>query len=384
LVVLSGLALAYVGLARGLGAGQDWYAPVWKTAAGCGVLACAVLGGVLIGETAFFGDVPPVLLAAEVTMVAVVLLALAAALLLLALLPAADPLSLTDTARQAYVYAAQAVVALLLVHLFLSRPEWFSGLLRAYWPFVAMTIAFTGVGLGELFHRLRIRVLAEPFSRTSLMLPLLPALGMWVIGAEQTSRPLLLLVVGLLYALVAMVRRSTWSGIAAAVAGNAALWALMSERGFELVHNPQFWLIPPALCMLAAAQLERRRLSEQQLTAVRYAAMLVIYVSSTGEILFVRGATDLWPPMLLTALAVLGVLAGIALRVRAFLYLGTSFVFVSVVTMVHHAALGIDQTWPWWAFGVCLGLALLALLTAMELKRKEILAILEQLRQWEK
>ncbi|MEQ8790723.1 MAG: hypothetical protein RIC55_30780 [Pirellulaceae bacterium] len=383
LVVLAGLSLAYVGLARWLRAGHDWYAAVWKTAAGCGVGALIVLAGVLIGELAFFGATPPLLTGAEITMVAVVLVALAAALLMLALMPAADPLSLSESARQAYVYAAQAVVALLLVHLYLGRPDWFSGPLRAYWPFVAMAIAFSGVGLGELFHRLRIRVLAEPFSRTGLMLPLLPALGMWVVGAEQTSRPLLLLVVGLLYALTAMTRRSLGSGIAAAVAGNAALWALMSERRFDLVENPQFWLIPPALCVLAAAQLERRRLSEQQLTAIRYAAMLVIYISSTSEILFVRAVAELWPPMLLTALSVIGVMTGIALRIRAFLYLGTSFVLVSVVTMVHHAALGIDQTWPWWAFGVCVGLALLASFIALEVKRKEILAMLERLKHWE-
>ena len=78
-----------------------------------------------------------------------------------------------------------------------------------------------------------------------------------------------------------------------------------------------------------------------------------------------------------------GVLVGIAFQIRAFLYLGTSFVFLSMVTMVWHASRAFGQVWPWWVFGICVGLGMLVLFGLFEKKRTEITAIIERLRQWE-
>jgi hypothetical protein len=284
------------------------------------------------------------------------------------------------------VYGAQVVAALTFAHLYLSRPEWFSGVFAKYWPYIVMAIAFGGVGLGELFHRLRIRVLAEPFTRSGSLLPLLPAIGIWQF-AGASSRPTLLFAVALLYALVAMLRRSIVGGLTAAIAGNAALLVLMAEQGVEFRSNPQFWLIPPAVSVLVATHVNRRRLDEQSLTAIRYFAMLVIYVSSSYEV-FYRGFTDelwqsLWPPMLLIVLSVAGVLTGMLLRIRAFLYLGTAFVLVAITSIIHHSAQSIDQIWPWFCFGMALGVAGLLLFGVFELKRPEILRYVERMRQWD-
>ena len=49
-------------------------------------------------------------------------------------------------------------------------------------------------------------------------LPLVPALGMWVVAAERTNYSALLFVVGLLYLLLALCRRSALSAAAAVVA----------------------------------------------------------------------------------------------------------------------------------------------------------------------
>ena len=78
-------------------------------------------------------------------------------------------------------------------------------------------------------------------------------------------------------------RRSFWYVLAASLAGNAGLWSLWSEHGVELLVRPQMWLIPPALSVLAAAQWNRRRLTEAQLAAIRYPAITLLYVSSAGE-----------------------------------------------------------------------------------------------------
>jgi hypothetical protein len=317
----------------------------------------------------------------QVVAVAVVLLFLIAGLISLALLPGRDPLLLSETNRQAYVYAAQIIAALLFAHLYVCRPLWFDGVLRPYWPFIVMALAFIGVGSGELFRRWNIRVLAEPLERTGALLPILPVIGMWVVGRTDDAQ--ILLVVGLLYLAISFTRKSWMAMVAAALAGNGALWALLLDYEFNFAGHPQFWLIPPAVSALLAAHVNRNRLRLDVLTAIRYAATVVIYVSSTSEI-FIRGIGEtLWPPMVLLLLAVAGALLGIALRVRAFLFLGTAFTVLSLVAMVAHASRAIEHNWPWWVFGISVGIAILILFGVFEKKRTEVLALIGRLKQWE-
>ena len=101
--------------------------------------------------------------------------------------------------------------------------------------------------------------------------------------------------------------------------------------------------------------------------------------------MFLTGVGEnLWLPMVLAALSVCGVFAGIALKVRAFLYLGSSFLLLSIISMVWHAARNIGHIWPWWAFGIALGLAILVLFGLFEKKRGEMEQIVSGLRQWER
>jgi hypothetical protein len=281
-----------------------------------------------------------------------------------------------------YVYTAEAVLALLFLHIYLTMPELFHGYLLPHWPLIVMGIAFFGVGVGELFRRAKLPVLSEPLHRTGAFLPLLPALGFWI-QSSRTSYSTLLFIVGLLYVVLSMWRGAFLYSVAAALAGNAGLWALWHEHGIQLVDHPQLWLIPPALSVLVAVQLNRRGLSEEQVTGIRYLCTMIIYVSSTGDMFITGIGENLALPMILAGLSVFGALAGIALRVRAFLYLGLSFLLLSIVSMVWHAARHINHVWPWWAFGIGLGLAILTLLGVFENKRKEVQALLERVRRWE-
>jgi hypothetical protein len=255
-----------------------------------------------------------------------------------------------------------------------------------------MAIAFFGVGAGELFRRYKLRVLGEPFQRAGAFLPLLPALAFWVIASDNsysfaalgTSYSLVLFVIGLLYVLLCIVRKSFAAAVAAAMAGNAALWALLWEQGFSALVNPQIWLIPPAVSVLVAAQYNRNRLSTGQLTALRYVSILVIYLSSTGEMFITGIGNSIWHPMVLTGLALAGVLLGMALRVRAFLYLGSGFVLLAVVSMVWHSSRALGEVWPWWLFGIGAGLLLMITYGLFERNRKQILDRVRRMQQWER
>ena len=99
----------------------------------------------------------------------------------------------------------------------------------------------------------------------------------------------------------------------------------------------------------------------------------MIYVSSTADLFIAGLGNSVALPVWLAVLAVGGVLAGIVLRVRAFLFLGISFLLLDVFTMIWFAAVDRYQTWVWWASGIVLGAAVLALFGLFE-KRQALIA----------
>jgi hypothetical protein len=372
-------------VARVLRPAHDWHPAVRRGAVVLGVSAIAVLLCVLALEAALFDrDEGAPIDAVQIAAVSVVLVALLVALLSLAVMPGRDPLQLSERGRMAYVYGAQIVAALLFAHIYLAKPTLFHGFLGPWWPYIVLAIAFGGVGVGAVFQRLGWRVLAEPFQKSGAFLPLVPALGMWVLNSES-SYSMVLLTIGVLYMVLSFAHKSLVWGVAAALAGNGALWSLLAgTEDFTFAAHPQFWLIPPAVSALVAAQINRRRLSEPQLTAIRYAAMSLVYLSSSVEMLKIGIGESLWPPMILIGLAIAGVAFGIAMQVRAYLYMGTAFVLVSLVSMVAHASRSIHHSWPWWAFGIAMGGLILFVFGWFEGHREQMVRLVERLRHWEK
>ncbi len=253
LVCLAGMTLLYaVVVTRWIGAKSEWYEAVRKTSLVLAVATVSTLVVVLALEVlSFEPGVGAPIAAPEVIAISVMLLGFVVALFSMALWPGNDPLNLTEKGRTAYVYAAQFVAAVLFAHIYLAEPQLFdTGLFRRYWPYLVMLLAFGSGAFGEICTRRDWRVIAEPMLRTGGFLPLLPALAAWAFS--ETSYPLVLFFAGLVYVFFALTRRSFVAGIAAAVMGNGALWALLSDQGFLLRAQPQFWLIPPALSVLVA------------------------------------------------------------------------------------------------------------------------------------
>jgi hypothetical protein len=335
---------------------------------------------------------------AAVGAVAATLVGLIAAAIAFAVIPSRDPFRLSERGRMAYVYAAEVLLALLFVHFWLTVPELFRGFLAPYWTFIVMAIAFVDVGVSEFFARRGMRVLSEPLQRTGIFLPLVPLLAYWVrpldlyresaihqvFGFDSLlQHATLWFLLGLLYTLVAVSRRSFRYALLAALAANAGLWALLYHNQLHILVHPQLWLIPIALILLVAEHLNRERLSEVQSNALRYAALLVVYVSSTADMFIAGLGHSLVLPLVLAVLSVVGVLAGILLRVRAFLYLGVSFLFLVVLSMIWHAAVDRHQMWVWWVSGIVLGAAIIALFAVFEKRRNDVLRMIEQIKKWD-
>ncbi|MCA9215411.1 MAG: hypothetical protein KDB27_20240 [Planctomycetales bacterium] len=310
------------------------------------------------------------------------LIAVALGCVTLAIWPGRDPLSLKREQQAGYVYAAEAILAMLFAHLRMSMPWLFGGFFEQVWPLIVMGIAFLGVGIAEFAKRQGREELSKPLERSGAFLPMLPAIGVWIVPTE-VNFSLLMFVTCILYAILASMRRSFGFSVLAAVAGNTGLWYLLNQQGIALLGHPQVWLIPPALCVLIAASIHRNRLTESQNASIRYGCASTIYVSSTADI-FINGVADApWLPVVLAILSIAGICIGIVFRIRAFLFLGISFLMVSLLTVVWFAAVDLDQTWIWYVSGILMGVSILALFAFFEKKRQTVLHTLEQLKEWE-
>ena len=88
-------------------------------------------------------------------------------------------------------------------------------------------------------------------------------------------------------------------------------------------------------------------------------------------------------PVVLAVLCVAGVLAGVVMRVRAFLFLGVGFLLLDLFAMIWYVAVDRAQPWVWYASGIVLGAAILALFAVFEKRRNDVLGLVDRLRQWD-
>jgi hypothetical protein len=386
--------MSSLGLAKTLPQQSTWPEAGRRAAPVFAVVALAMLALVLGQEVWFFAIGQRVLMADwAIIVVAVALVGLAAGGIVVAVSPQLEPLRLSERGRTVYVYAAEILLALVGLHVWLNKPEWFAlGVVRQFWMLIAMTVAFAGAGLAEFFKRRSMPVLAEPLANTALLLPAVPAIAFWFMPQAMAETlflggqsPVVWLLMGVFYGALAVRRGSIPLAALALITGNTGLWVLWHRLGWQFLDRPQLWLIPIALCALVAEHFDRRRLNDAQRTALRYVALAVIYVSSTTEFWRAIGDTPrlaLVLALVTIGLSVIGILAGILLRVRSFLYLGVTFLVIVLGRIIFFAAFKEGHMWVFWSCCLLLGAAIIALFAVFEKRRNDVLLAVERFKAW--
>ena len=363
---------------------ESTWRPAARRAAGwLAILAAGALPAVLVQEIVLYDAVNGVPMAwPAVAVVAAALVLLAAACIVFAVMRGPDPLRLSGRWRTSYVYAAEILLVIVGVHLRLTVPWLFRmGLIEKYGMFIAMAVAFVGAGLSEWFRRRGLQVLAEPLERTAVLLPVLPMVMFWLIGPRT---PAVWFLIGLFYATQAWMRQSFWLACLAAVTGNMGLWVLWDRWNLGILEHPQLWLLPLALMALVAEYINHGRLKWQQSAAIRYFMLSVIYVSSSADMFLAGIGNSVVLPLVLLGLSMLGILAGMALRIRSFLHLGAVFLLVVLVTMLKYVTIDLHQTWVFWVCVILTGAATIAFFAVFEKRRNDILAAMRRFKTWEK
>lgn len=299
---------------------------------------------------------------------------------------------LSDRTRQAGFILAEIAILMAAVTMRLHFPWLFAGWVADWWPLIVYALVFASVMLGRWISDRGDHVLADPIHGQSMLLPLIPLLGAWVPSSIAPSAswseplPFSMLLFGsaVAYAALGAYRQMTVLKLMSIALLLGSFWmALHSQERLRFSEHPQLWIIPPALATLVFLERNRSRFSPSVVTGARYLAVLLIYCSSTMEMMLRAFETQFWSPILLLGLSVLGILVGIAMRVRAFLFCGSAFVVIALVGMVWHAQRAIQQVWPWWAFGIAMGVAIIILIGTFEKNRDSWLKTLETLRKWQ-
>lgn len=361
---------------------EDWAPALRGVAIGALGFAGAALGLTLLGEAVYRGSGQSMPIATWA--VIVVALALPAAVVGAVVAAVRPPAGLSMTVRKGCVYAAEALIVLEVAHLRMTMPWLFGGFIGQFWPVLVMLIAFGGATVSEFFKRRGQEALADPLHRTAVFLPALPLVAAMVIGSERVPAWMLFVAATAVYGLMARTRKSFGFSLLAIAMGSGALWdALHQSPALAFAEHPQLWLIPPAVCVLIAAHLNRLRLPAATLAGIRYACLGAIYLGSTAEV-FLRGVPrSPWLPLVLMGLSVAGVLAGVMFRVRSFLFMGTAFLLVAIFSMIWHASASLGWTWIWWVSGIGLGVAIIALFAYFERRRQVMGEVIRGLRQWD-
>ncbi len=111
--------------------------------------------------------------------------------------------------------------------------------------------------------------------------------------------------------------------------------------------------------------------------------LCLLLLSSTADLFIAGLGNSVVLPLVLVVLSLAGILAGILLRVQAFLYQGFTFLVLVIFTMIWHAAVDRYQTWVWWVCGIALGAGIIGLFAVFEKRRQDVLRVVHEMKKWD-
>lgn len=287
--------------------------------------------------------------------------------LALPLVVCVDCIQRFGTAR--HVYLAQTLVVAMYAFLTQSmnvRPEIDALLGLAY--------GFTLLGVTVIARRKKLTTVADATRRFLVVLPLLIAL--LTIDDSTNSAALFALGSGVLYGTIAVAERSRIFGSLAAVAGNVALLVFALAQGLDGI---EIYVGPLGLLVMALAQIFASKLDASARAALRIVGGVLLYVPSGLKLALRLGAAeDPTYSVIFGVVCLVGVLAGVVLRIRAYLALATLALTLDVIANLVYAGLR-DHRLGFVLLSVS-GLLILGLMIVITLFKDRAWAIVDRLR----
>lgn len=234
---------------------------------------------------------------------------------------------------------------------------------------VILLFAFADLGMAEIMERFQFRLFIRPTRYAALVLPVLPLLRLVEAGGLNDATTFQLLAAGTFYAVACGTLQWKSLGYAAGVLYNAALWVLWGQMGWQLADHTQFYFVPVGLSAISFAEANRRDLGRVTVNTIRSAGLITNYLALAAPIWQFRSFGD-WVALLLGSL--LGVFAGIGLRLQTFVWLGLVTFLADVLYEL--GRLSLDHALAKWAIMLSLGI-LLVFFVALNEKRQIVAAL---------
>lgn len=160
--------------------------------------------------------------------------------------------------------------------------------------------------------------------------------------------------------------RRNIASLASVVAFNAALLVLWTGIG---AGEPQYYIIPAGLSLLVLLRVFRDSLAPHTVAWMRACAVTIIYVAGAWKPLMFSDAGGM---MLCVLVCLVGVVAGIALRIRSYVYLGTAFLVTCIVANL--VRFGMRDHRVGAAFLSLLGLLVVGFMVLLSAHREKLLS----------
>ncbi|NEP02844.1 MAG: hypothetical protein F6K58_30180 [Symploca sp. SIO2E9] len=212
----------------------------------------------------------------------------------------------------------------------------------------------------------------RPWFLVAIILPLIP---IW--ENRLVINPISLLIAASFYVLLAIVNRQIrFTYISAALID----WLLWRWFGELQLSNPLWYVIPLGLSLLYIAQVDPqlRQLEQKQ---QRHNLRLL----GSGLICVVALFSNQWAGIVAGVISVLVIFAGLSLRVRAFLFVGTATFLIDVGYQL--VILMFDYPISKWVVGLIVGIAFIWIAATFETRREQMNTLfrnwMNELRGWE-
>jgi hypothetical protein len=173
------------------------------------------------------------------------------------------------------------------------------------------------------------------------------------------------------YALAARRERLKWAAYVAAALVNVGLYVWVPQLS-DTTHLLQLYVIPAAITLLVLVQLHHRDLPQQTLTGIRYAAAGAILAVSSLDA-FASAGQHLGQFILVLFLSLAGICAGIALRVRPFVYVGLAFLVINVLGQLGLEFQRQHSGIPRAAILISVGFVVIGIMVYLNVRREEVL-----------
>ena len=200
---------------------------------------------------------------------------------------------------------------------------------------VGLLYGFSLLGVAVVARRRGVPKVADATRRFAAVLPL--ALALLTTNGMTNEAAGLALGTSVLYGAMAWVERSRIFGSLAALAANLALVVFAIAQGLDGI---EVFVGPLGILVTALAQIFAPKTSPAARSALRIIGGALLYLPAGVKLTFRLGeADDATYSVVFGAVCLIGVVAGLALRVRAYLALGTLFLVLDVIANLVHAGL---------------------------------------------